>query len=156
MRVGPSLVGRFVGDTQSGERPGAGRVDRNGPAFSGFVIPAGFEGTLVLAVGHPASDGEPYRSFSNAFSEGEPLACSGAMDAVPSRAVEIVEDRGLDAMWMIVSGDGSRPVDAKALASGAHDELVIVQAIAVDPIGCCSTSEPDHEVHTVLTSPAAC
>lgn len=115
--TGPSLVGRFIRFEQAGADTGELReLDRDGPAFSGFTIPAGYDGTLVLQVGRPARSDEVYRHFANALSPGEPLACSGIIDVAPHTAVEIVRARGVDARWTILTERGLQPVDESALA----------------------------------------
>lgn len=158
MPVGPSLVGRFVGYGFAGERPGTLKeLDRDGPAFSGFVIPAGYDGTLVLRVGRPAQPGEPYAQFANATSEGEALACTGILGASPAEALEVVAARDLDTLWLVVSGTGQRPVDAADLDEEG-DDLVVRRALAAGPGRVLITlADPDTTLDDVeLTSPATC
>jgi hypothetical protein len=158
--VGPSLVGRFVsyGSSGEGELGELKELDLDGPAFSGFVIPAGYEGTIYLSVGRPAEDSELYMASSNAVSDGEPLACSGALDATPSGAAAIAADRGLQARWFIWSSDGAWEVDDATVASGELDDHHVVVASADGP-GMVSfrISPPGTPAPLLnLTAPAAC
>ena len=109
--TGPSLIGRFIRFAQTGEDTGElRRLDADGPAFDGFAIPADFDGTLVLQVGRPASDDEPYGVFPNALAAGEPLACSGVLGMSPIAARRLALGEDLDVRWTVVTEQGVRPV----------------------------------------------
>ena len=153
--VGPSLVGRFITEEREGVIGELRELDRDGPSFSGFVLPANYDGTLVLRVGRPA-DGEPYIQFSNALSEGEPLACSGLLGADPAHAREIVDAHDVDATWVVVTdGGGQRPVAADELE--ALDDVEVGQAVAVSADAVfISLVAPGTTLDTALTAPAAC
>ncbi len=132
--AGPSLVGRFVGFEQAGEDTGIlEKLDADGPAFAGFAIPAGYEGTLVLQVGRPADGDEPYLLFSNALAEGEPLACTGIVGAAPARASEIAGDRDVEVRWSVVTDGGFRPVELSELTDGERDRLRVRRAESIAP-----------------------
>jgi hypothetical protein len=75
--VGPSHVGRFVGQATSGGLPPELRtIDQDGETFRGFALPEGWPGRLELLVGAPAGPGEAYAVLSDATAPGEPLACA--------------------------------------------------------------------------------
>jgi len=157
--VGPSLVGRFVHEEHSADALGELKaLDPDGPAFAGFVVPAGYEGRLVLRVGRPAEDGEPYATLTNALSEREPLACSGIQDESPARALELVERAGLTARWSVNTAQGTRPIPVDEVEDPDHADLRVDRVLALD----------DHTVAVVLsdgetplpplelTAPASC
>lgn len=130
----PSLVGRFMRYTQVGEDTGELReLDRDGPAFSGFAIPAGYSGRLSLMIGRPADEGEAYTHFANALSPGEPLACSGIAGESPSRAVQIVGARRLDVRWTIVGERGTQALESSDLDDEAHQGLRVTRAQSIAP-----------------------
>lgn len=90
--VGPSNVGRFVGEsTTPGDVRDVRRVSEVGVAFMGFSIPDDWDGTLTVLLGRPARDGEPYELFSDAYAPGEPLACSGTLGGRLSDATGALE-----------------------------------------------------------------
>lgn len=76
VHVGPSRVGRFVGDESTGPLPPELRPLHAGPGgFRGFVLPEGWSGTLHLLVGVPTPGDADYAVFSDALAPGEALAC---------------------------------------------------------------------------------
>ena len=130
----PSVVGRFIRYNQSGEDVGELReLDRDGPTFSGFTIPAGFDGRLILQVGRPAADGEPYALFANALSKGEPLACTSILGTTPTRAADTIRERDVDARWLVVSTNGLQPVDSTELGVDSYAKLRVTRALSTGP-----------------------
>lgn len=131
----PSLVGRFVSATTEGEEPGRlEELGRDGPAFSGFAMPASYGGSLVISVGRPARRGEVYLHFGNALSEGESMACSGIAGASPTRALEIVEQRGVDAVWTAYAGRGGfQQIDPTELDNAQFGDLRVQRAVSIAP-----------------------
>jgi hypothetical protein len=160
LAVGPSLVGRFVswGHSGEGELGELKELDLDGPAFSGFVVPADYDGTIYLSVGRPAEDDELYMASSNAVSEGEPLACSGVLDATPSEAAAIIAERDLDVRWRVLDASGSSEGDTDAIARGDLDDHDVVLAAADGPtavwITLAAPGTPGPML--TLTAPAAC
>lgn len=129
--TGPSLVGRFIAYEQVGEDTGELRkLDADGPAFGGFAIPADFDGRLVLQVGRPAAENEPYFSFSNALADGEPLACSGVIGRTAQEALRIAESRGLQVRWTLQTSEGTRPVADPAQLT---EDVEVRRATSVAP-----------------------
>lgn len=155
--TGPSLVGRFVRVGGSGDLKALLRLEPDGSAFGGFAVPEGWDGRLVLEVGEPARDGEAYAVFTNALSEGEPLACTGIAGSEPAEATAIVRARDLAAHWKLVSGLVVEDVDlddltvrqqhelqvSHVLGTGVRDVLVYLSGDATPPRGLPLT-EPAH------------
>jgi hypothetical protein len=54
-------------------------VEKEGVSFVGFSLPEHWSGRLTLLLGRPAKPGEVYKSPTDAYAEGEPLACSGTL-----------------------------------------------------------------------------
>lgn len=78
--AGPSNVGRFVQVRVDGDPTVAiQRLQAGVDTFMGFSLSEDWQGTLVIALGRPAHDGEPYALASNAFATGGPLHCSGLL-----------------------------------------------------------------------------
>jgi hypothetical protein len=78
--AGPSNVGRFVQVRVDGENTTPiQRIQEGVDTFMGFSLPEGWDGTLVIAIGRRARDGEPYTIPSDVFAEREPLHCSGVL-----------------------------------------------------------------------------
>jgi hypothetical protein len=152
--VGPSLVGRFLNAFRDDPVGELRELDRDGPAFSGFAIPAGFDGTLILRVGRPAHGREAYIQATNAVSEGEPLACSGIIGASPARAAELLDARDLDARWFEQAERGQLAVDAVTADAGAR----VVRVFAGSPTQMVVLlADPGVEVPPLeLTAPATC
>jgi hypothetical protein len=73
--VGPSNIGRFVGQESTVLPPELHLIDATEQSFRGFALPVGWAGSLDLLVGAPADPDEPYAVFSDATEPGEPLAC---------------------------------------------------------------------------------
>jgi hypothetical protein len=106
--VGPSNVGRFVGDT--GDAPELTRVDADGPSFAGFALPVDWPGSLELQVGRPAEHGEPYAYASDAYATGEPLSCQGMYGRTAEDAVALLDDLGLEASFLPYAEGVSLPL----------------------------------------------
>ncbi len=91
--VGPSNVGRFVGNTTTGSGlEDIEYVAGAGAAFMGFSIPDHWTGALDILIGRMAAGGESYTIFSDAYAPGEPLACSGTLGRALGAAVDRLED----------------------------------------------------------------
>jgi hypothetical protein len=155
--TGPSLVGRFVGFAETGT--GAGllkELNADGKSFTGFVLPAGYDGSLELQVGRPARADETYLSATNALSEGEPLACSGMLDAAAPDAVAIVRDLGIDVTWRERDGSRQSPIDAADVLQ--RDDLRVARATALSPTSVLVVLAPEGvELPSVgETAPATC
>lgn len=130
--VGPSEVGRFVGNVTT-DLPRELRVIEGGPAtFAGFSIPARWSGSLELQVGRPARAGEPYAAFSNAFARGEPLACTPLIGRPAAQSLAVLAARHLWGSFLAISTDpgDTRPVAVDDLRSSGLDDWVIVAADA--------------------------
>ncbi len=85
--VGPSSVGRFVGQDSGRTLPGELEPVDDGPAgFRGFLLPLGWSGELHLLVGAPAGEREVWARFSDATAPGEALACR----ALAGRRADVV------------------------------------------------------------------
>lgn len=119
--VGPSNVGRFVGDTQRGDYPEELRsVDSDGAStFVGFRIPHDYSGELRLRLGRPAEVGEEWVVSSQAVAPGELLACS---DVVGRSLAEVVPalPEGVNVQILVID-DGTVVPDVAAV--GADERL---------------------------------
>ena len=92
--AGPSNVGRFVGYVESAGAVDQGFVRGDATTFATFSLPSDWPGRLTLSLGRPAAPGEAYRAFSDAYAEGEPLACSATLGRPLEQLAPHVE--GLD------------------------------------------------------------
>ncbi len=74
--VAPSLVGSFLGGTSS-ELPPVVRTIGGDPTsgFSGFRVPAGFDGSIRLVLGREAEPGEEWAHTADATRPGGVLEC---------------------------------------------------------------------------------
>lgn len=127
--VGPSRVGRFLGQGSSGPLPPELRwVDQGPDGSRGFVLPVGWPGTLHLLVGAPAGADQPYAVFSDALRPGEPLACRDVLGH-PARelAAQLADgDPELDVRWEAQGPDRNRPVPARSIRTGPEGAWVVV------------------------------
>jgi hypothetical protein len=152
--TGPSLIGRFVRASGDGIVGKLKELDPDGPAFSGFVIPAGFDGSLSLQVGRPSKDGEPYAQYGNALSEGEPLACTGIVGVTPAEAVEIIHERNIDAVWTLLTARGMQSVDPSSVDDGVH--VARAMSTAPDHVQIVLTDDATPLADLEATAPATC
>jgi hypothetical protein len=114
--VGPSNVGRFVGQESSGPLPPELEpIDATAEGFRGFALPAGWPGELHLLVGTPARAGEGYAVFSDATQPGEPLACQAVAGRSLGSALPPLRASGLALRGLAVEGTTTRRL--------AQDEL---------------------------------
>lgn len=154
--TGPSLVGRFVRANASQDVDVVHLLGRSGDSFSGFRVPVGWDGHLDLKVGRPAR-GAPYDVFTNAVSEGEPLACTAIVGARAADASRLVRDAGVTASWHLDGPRGASDISA-ADATGRWRRATVAYVVA--------TSASSVRVFLVaggadltppaLTSPATC
>jgi hypothetical protein len=117
--VSPSLVGTipYVGEDGAAQQSwaeepqiltGPGCVSPGGGADCpiGLRIPAGFQGQASITVGRPAEPGEVYTSAADATAPGEALHCSGIPGMTVERALPLLQQHGLSALWRSDSGRG--------------------------------------------------
>lgn len=129
--TGPSLVGRFL-RAEAGAGDEVKQIGRDGPSFTGFAVQEGWGGRLEIYVGRPADGGEPYETFPNAVSEGEPLACTGILGSRADAASTLIADRDLDVRWRAVATTGERDLRVSELDESPWNELVVTRAEALD------------------------
>jgi len=130
--VGPSAVGRFVGEVAT-ELPAELHITDGGRStFSGFSLPLGWSGSLELYVGRTARTGESYAAASDAFAPGEPLACSEVSGRPATLVLALAEERGLTLSFLaLLPGDaGWQPVSTNDVAAGPFADWVVVAATA--------------------------
>lgn len=142
--VGPSNVGRFVGDTASEE--GLEDVRRSAASaggFLGFSIPTDWPGTLTVFLGRPAEAGEHYLVTSNAFAPGEPLACTEVLGSPLAEAADLLdgmsvqvrgslEDRRTTSLAAALASERADWDVADALVIAEGEVLVTVSPTPVD------------------------
>ncbi|MEO7573508.1 MAG: hypothetical protein ABIX10_13830 [Acidimicrobiales bacterium] len=134
--AGPSNVGRFVqvriegGDLQPIER-----IEEGKTAFMGFSLPEDWNGTLVISLGRPTNNAEPYAVASDAFATGEPLHCGDVL----ARTIGESVDR-LDGLSVRVQplNEGSLvppiPLDALDLAKYGAWYVISGSALSQDEV----------------------
>lgn len=131
--VGPSKVGRFLGER--GSVPPELAIVRPGDdaTFVGFSVPVGWRGHVVLDIGRRARPGEPYGAFSDAYARGEPLACSGAYGRRATDVTDVARRRGLDLVFQPIRADdvAAPPVPGAAIARSPHAKWIASDAVAV-------------------------
>jgi hypothetical protein len=131
--VSPSLVGEIVASSESASgiellpdrARGCPQELRCGPI--GLRIPLGWEGEAQIVLGREAQPSETYVSAGDAFAPGEALHCTtGVVGASVSSAANVLERRGLDAIWHVdeeIDGDVvGRIVDSP---EGIEDWIVV-------------------------------
>lgn len=107
----PSMVGRFINTAGSGPLPAILRVvEGEAEAFSGFSLPADWNGSLELRLGRPAEAGESYVREVNAFAAGEVLACAGWRDLDAAAALERAWDYDFVFSWRQRAANGTERV----------------------------------------------
>ncbi len=148
--VGPSLVGRFVGDTQEGRRSAAlepldRRSDPATCSFPGFALPRGWSGELHLQVGRPAQPDEPYGAFSDAVAPGEPLAGLPVVGHPIGEVAARLATSHLDLDVVAVDRGPSAVLPLASAAQGDHAGWVVVAAEATTPDRVVLRAQrPDH------------
>jgi hypothetical protein len=131
--VGPSEVGRFVGNATSAALPLDLRtVGADGTTFAGFSVPVGWSGTLDLRIGRPAHDDESYASFADAFAPGEPLACQALIGRTATEVAHLLAASPLD--LVVETGDHAPSAFPLAAMPGSdHGRWVVIGADATSP-----------------------
>lgn len=130
--AGPSNAGRFVGELAS--KGGVGNVEKietSDVSYMGFSLREDWTGRLTLQLGRHAEPDETYSTLSNAYAEGEPLACSGTLHEPLARVLPYVD--GLNVR--VLSFDGTEPRQLpldEALAQGLGAKP-ITRADALSP-----------------------
>ena len=131
--TGPSLAGRFLLFERAGALPGELRtLGTDGDTFTGFVLPAGWDGALTLRVGRPADGDEPYAAFTNAEAAGEPLACSGIGGLTAPEARDLVAETDLQVTWQ-AAGEVARSVPAPELDEAPWATYRVAAALSTAP-----------------------
>lgn len=127
--VGPSRVGRFVGQESSGPLPPElARVDDAASGFRGFVLPEGWRGSLRLLIGEPASGDEPYIVFGDAFAPGEPLACSPLLGRPAAEVARSLAGEPLTVHFDAVEGITVTPLDPGEVVAAPWAPWLVVSA----------------------------
>jgi hypothetical protein len=126
--VGPSLVGRFVGDRSTGPLPPElHRIGDGDRGFRGFALPEGWPGSLHLLIGAPAAPGERYARFSDATAAGEPLACR-AVAGQPAAVVARQLPPGTSARFAVTQGTETRLLPPEALGPEGRARWLVAGA----------------------------
>jgi hypothetical protein len=124
--TGPSRVNKVVSIGIFGG-PGRGLIDQ-----VGFEVPEGWDGSIQVVQGVATPAGEEYSAPSDAFDEGEPLAClepGGRVDDVLAVATRL----GLTVTW---TGDGKAPAGDRAVVrAGATSPSAVTLSARVDEVG---------------------
>jgi hypothetical protein len=131
--VGPSEVGRFVGNATNGALPLDLRTigaDANRATFAGFSVPVGWSGTLDLRIGRPARGDEPYDSFTDAFAPGEPLACRALIGRTAAEVAHLLATSPLDLVVEAADHQAPSSFPLAAMAGSDHGHWVVVGADA--------------------------
>lgn len=142
--VGPSDVGRFVSEEAGGPSlpPELHVLDAHNSTFAGFVIPVSWPTPLTLVVGRPANAGEHYITGSNAFAEGEPLACSGVFGQSLASAPAHIP-AGLVVRALTSDGTTIDTVVSLDRAIAAHPDYLVATAAALSSTEILLTATPD-------------
>jgi len=107
--VGPSNVGRFVGSAGIAV-PELTPLDGTSQSYTGFSIPADYDGALELYVGRAAGDGETYHTGSDAYAPAEPLSCRGLYGVTAAAAAQRLADAPIEVAFRPFS-DGAPSAD---------------------------------------------
>jgi hypothetical protein len=156
--TGSSLVGKFVRYKHGANLSDLQRINLDGVAFTGFVLPEGWKGKLALDVGRPAKRNEVYGVFTNAASEGEALACTGILSSRVEAALALVADRSLIVRWQAADGSGQRELQAAELGSSPWRSYVVAEATALDRthVVILLAAAGSERANPALTRPAVC
>lgn len=150
--VGPSLVGRFIGSSGS-ELPEVLRVVEGDPSsgFTGFRIPADFDGSLTLRLGRTARDGEEWAALSDAAAKGEVLECQQLVGATLDEVATAVSATGAELRVMLLdSGQWLEDADLDA-----HGDAVALRVTspAADTVWVDVSEHPERfELGTTTTT----
>jgi hypothetical protein len=119
--VGPSGVGRFIGDASSGDEPDElVALDAGRGSFAGFSVPLGWAGRLELRVGRPARGDEPYAAFADALAPGEPLACRPLIGRPAAQVADDLAESSLDVVFEAGEGPGLELLAAGRVAGSRY------------------------------------
>ena len=145
--VGPSNVGRFVGDQGTG--PFGQDVFRpegldGQPSFDGFRIPVDYDGQLMLRLGRPARAGETWAVGSIATSAQEPLACAPLLGAPLSDTLRALTGTDLRIVSIVDTST------AQSLSDPSDDDLRSLQDQIVTQL---TRASEDELFITVLDDP---
>jgi hypothetical protein len=131
--AGPSNLGRFIAESASDGAPVAlERIETEGATFMGFSIPEDWKGTLTVVVGRAAQVGEAYRTFSDAYAAGEPLACTGTLGQPLVQASAQLELYDVQ-VQVFVNGSPEPPVSLAAALDAGYGGSLITGATAMSP-----------------------
>jgi hypothetical protein len=155
--VGPSSVGRFVGEDSGGTLPGELEPVDDGPAgFRGFVLPVGWSGELHLLVGAPAGEREVWARFSDATAPGEALACR----AVVGRRADVVAAELAEApvavRYRAGGAEGTQVVPPGQLQSPPWSGWVVAAALGTRRGEVVLHLVPPAEAPAIAPPPAGC
>jgi hypothetical protein len=115
--TGPSRVGRYLGYSGDDDIEDLDPTALDGSARSGFSVPKGWAGHLVVHEGRLARTGEPYGASTDAFAPGEPLHCSGLRGATVASLAHRLTDLH---------------VRVQTLGAGSGPQLALADAVASD------------------------
>ncbi len=120
--VSPSLVGTvvYIGSDLGNENlirtlSGGSCATGGGSCPIGLDISGRFRGAAQVTLGRPARLGERYASSTSAFGPGEPLHCTGLLDATVGRLRAVLATKHLNAEWR--DSDAQNAIVAEPLAS---------------------------------------
>jgi hypothetical protein len=134
----PSVVGTIVysdGPEVSALRSGA-CIAGGFTCEVGLVIPADFTGEANVTVGRAAAPGEVYESSDDVFGPGEALHCTGLAGALVSRAIPILQAKGLDVRWDTATATdvANPPLDGYVIDGTALSSSQVLLNIAASPL----------------------
>ncbi len=128
--VGPSSVGRFVGEDFGGTLPGELEPVDDGPAgFRGFLLPVGWSGELHLLVGAPAGEREVWARFSDATAPGEALACRAVVGRRGGVVAAELADAPLTVRYRAQGPQGIQAVSPAELESAPWTGWIVAEAL---------------------------
>ena len=155
--VGPSLVGRFIGASGS-EMPEFLEVVEGDPAagFTGFRVPANFDGSITLRLGREARPGEEWAALSDATAVGEVLECEQLVGATLAEVANVAAARGAELRAMLL--DAGQWLEGDALAQYGDAVVLRVSSPAPDVVWVDVSEHPERfEVATTTTTgPESC
>lgn len=149
--VGPSLVGRFLGSSGT-EMPPLLEVVEGDPSsgFTGFRIPANFDGSLTLRIGRPAVAGEEWAILSDATAPGEVLACESVVGSTLAEVADVVASDG--AQLRVMNLDTSRWVHGDPVEELGEAIAVRVSSPSPEVVWVDISEHPDQFDH-ILSEP---
>jgi hypothetical protein len=148
--TGPSSVGHYLGSYGDDDVEDLqGRAD-DGTVRTGFSLPAGWKGRLLVREGRPARAGEAYVGSTDAFAHGEPLECTGARGRPVRDLVGLVHDLVVRVQVVSPGATGAQLTLADAAASDVGSWPVVSAAavsaeevvVRVEPPAMPVTADP--------------